>query len=262
MKHSHLTDDLQEQASLYAAGAMTESERREYAHHLEDDRCEVCRAEVDELQAAMSMVAFSTPPVSPSPAVRERLMEQARAAATRSETKGRMPFLSRHWLELLTSMAAVGAIVIALAATYSNRELRRAEAELRSRISQLEVQLARSENLVARVTSPDIRIVNLAGQGQNVQASGRVFWDQKKKHWFFYAKDLPPVAADKIYELWFVPKTGNPVRAAVFNTESNGSTQFDIDVPDGLDLRAAAVTTEPAGGTDQPTGAFALLGAM
>jgi hypothetical protein len=48
----------------------------------------------------------------------------------------------------------------------------------------------------------------------------------------------------------------------VFNTESNGSTQFDIDVPDGLDLRAAAVTTEPAGGTDQPTGAFALLGTM
>ena len=84
----------------------------------------------------------------------------------------------------------------------------------------------------------------------------------KQKRWFFYVKDLPPVPADKSYELWFVPKTGTPVRAVVFNTETNGSSEVEVTVPEGLDLRAAAVTTEPAGGTDQPTGAFALLGAM
>jgi anti-sigma-K factor RskA len=84
----------------------------------------------------------------------------------------------------------------------------------------------------------------------------------KQKRWFFYVKDLPPVPGDKSYELWFVPKTGKPVRAVVFNTETNGSSEVEVTVPEGLDLRAAAVTTEPAGGTDQPTGAFALLGAM
>ena len=50
MRHDQLTDDLQEQASLYAAGAMTEGERKEFARHLEEDQCPVCLSEVSELQ--------------------------------------------------------------------------------------------------------------------------------------------------------------------------------------------------------------------
>ena len=73
MKHSHTTEDLQEQASLYAAGAMTDTERLQYTRHLEDDQCGVCQAEVNELQAAASMLAFIAPSVVPSPAVRGRL---------------------------------------------------------------------------------------------------------------------------------------------------------------------------------------------
>jgi anti-sigma-K factor RskA len=261
MKHSHTTDDLQEQASLYAAGAMTDTERLQYQRHLEDDQCTVCQAEVNESQAAASMLAFTAPSVAPSPAVRGRLMEQARSAARRGEARSSMPFLRRSWTELIAVAAALGAIAIAFAAIRVSSELRQLNNELSSRIAQLEVQLVRARTYITTMTSPDVRVVNLAGQGSNVQASGRIFVDTKQKRWFLYAKDLPAVPADKTYELWFVPKTGNPVRAAVFNTE-NGSSQIEVSVPEGLDLRAAAVTTEPAGGTDQPTGAFALLGAM
>ena len=64
------------------------------------------------------------------------------------------------------------------------------------------------------------------------------------------------------YQLWFVPKTGNPVSARVFNTQPNGTAELTIDLPGDLpDLKAAAVTTEPAGGLPQPSGDFALLGA-
>jgi len=108
-----------------------------------------------------------------------------------------------------------------------------------------------------------VRVVDLAGQGTNVQASGRVFWDQQRKRWFVYIRDLPPVPADKSYQLWFVPKSGDPVSAEVFNTASNGSVQIEIDVPANVgDLKAAAVTTEPAGGLPKPSGPFSLLGAM
>jgi anti-sigma-K factor RskA len=262
MKHSQLTDDLQEQASLYAAGAMTEPERQEYARHLEDDQCAVCQSEVRELQSAMSMLAFSAPSAVPSPGVRERLMEQARDAAAGSETRRPVSFFRRRWLELIASAAAIAAIAIAVTATRANEELRHLNDVLNSRIAQLEVQVAQNATYIATLTSPDVRIVNLAGQGTNVQASGRIFWDQNQKRWLFFAKNLPPVPSDKSYELWFVPKAGKPVKAAVFNTAANGSTEVRISVPEGLDLRAAAVTTEPAGGTDQPTGPFSLLGAM
>ena len=261
MKHSHITDDLQEQASLYAAGAMTDTERLEYQRHLEDDQCAVCQAEVNELQAAASMLAFTAPSGAPSPAVRERLMEQARSAASRAESGSSMPFLRRSWTELIAVAAALGAMAFAFAAIRSSSELRQLNSELTSRIAQLEVQLVRARTYISTMTSPEVRVVNLAGQGTNVQASGRLFGDMKQNRWFLYAKDLPPVPADKTYELWFVPKTGNPVKAAVFNTGANVA-EIEVGVPEGMDVAAAAVTIEPAGGTDSPTGPFALMGAM
>src|SRR5712691_698108 len=100
MKHLQLTDDLQEQASLYAAGAMTESERKEYARHLEEDQCAVCLSEVNELQSAISMLAFDTASASPSPSVKVRLMEQARNVAPARPVSS-MPFLRRYWVQLL-----------------------------------------------------------------------------------------------------------------------------------------------------------------
>src|SRR5437588_11251927 len=114
MRHEQLTEDLQEQASLYAAGAMTDSDKKEYARHLEEDRCSMCRSEVTELQSAISMLAFSTAPASPSPSVKQRLMEQARSVAP-PRTVRSLPFIRRHWLEFITSAAAIGAIAVAFA---------------------------------------------------------------------------------------------------------------------------------------------------
>ena len=262
MRHEQLTEDLQEQASLYAAGAMTDSERKEYARHLEEDRCPVCRSEVSELQSAVSMLAFSTTSAVPSPSVKQRLMEQARSVAPARPVSS-LPFIRRHWMELITSTAAIGAIVVALALTRANNELRHLADTLYSRVAQLEVEVAQNRTYIATLTSPEVRVVNLAGQGLNVQAKGRIFWDQSKKKWLFVVRDLPRLPADKDYQLWFVPASGNPVSAVVFNTESDGSAHEEIDVPDGIAaLKAAAVTTEPAGGLPQPSGPFALLGAL
>src|SRR5262249_34040058 len=129
---------------------------------------------------------------------------------------------------------------------------------------QLEVQVAEQRISIATLTRAGVRVADLAGQGQNVHASGRIFRDEQQKKWFFYVWDLPPASSGEIYELWFVPKTGKPVRAATFNTDSNGVARVEVPVPDQLpDLKAAAVTNEPAPGVEQPTtGIFALLGAL
>src|SRR5437667_10152791 len=107
MRHDQLTDALQEQATLYAAGAMTDSERKEYARHLEEDQCAVCLSEVNELQAAVSLLAFSTAPATPSPAVRERLLEQARSVAPPKAVPSMpLPWFRRDWTQLVTTVAA------------------------------------------------------------------------------------------------------------------------------------------------------------
>src|ERR1051325_6432551 len=233
MRHTQLTDDLQEQASLYAAGAMTEPERREYVRHLEEDRCAVCVSEVKELQTAASLLAFASPSASPSPAVRQRLLEQARSVAP-AEAVRHGSFFGRHWLEFVTSAVALSALAAVLIVARSNIELRRLTEVLNSRIAQLQVQIAQNQTYIATLTSADVRVVNLAGQGSNVQANGRIFWDQSRRKWFFYVHDLPQLSADKSYQLWFVPPSGNPVSAAVFNTQSDGSAQQQIDLPEGV----------------------------
>jgi len=262
MKHTQLTEDLQEQASLYAAGAMTDGERREYARHLEEDQCDVCRSEVDELQSAMSMLAFTVPSARPSPAVKARLMEQAAMNARRGAVVvEREPAF--RWFNWITAALAVVSVVVAFALLRTNSELRRQASELNSKIAQLEVQLAGERSNIAQLTSAGVRLKEMAGQGTNVQASGKIFWDLQQKRWRVYLRDLPPLPADKSYQLWFVTKAGKKVSAQVFNTDSNGTYEVEVPVPDEVaDLQAAAVTTEPFGGVPQPTGPFALLGAM
>jgi anti-sigma-K factor RskA len=259
MRHSQLTDDLQERASLYAAGALPESERAEYARHIEEDKCAVCRDEVNELQAVMALVASDTPLASPSPVVKTRLMEQARSVAP---VRRQEPFLRRRWFDLISAAAAVASLVVLWAAVQANNELRHLADVLVSRISQLEVEVSQQRTYIATITAPDVRIVNLAGQGLNVSASGRIFWDQANRRWVFSVRNLPRLAENMVYQLWYVPKGGPPVSAVAFQTDTNGSYETDIQLQEGLaDLGAAAVTPEPAPGLDQPTGQFALLGA-
>jgi len=259
MKHSQLTNELQERASLYAMGALSESEILEYARHIEDDQCDVCRTAVNELQEVTALLAYSVPSATPSAAVKTRLLEQARNSAP---LKRQPSFFRRRWLELIASTAAIAAIVVMAAVIQANNALQRLTGELMAEISQLQIQLSQQQIYIATLTSPENRVVDLAGQGRNLGARGRIFWDQPQKRWLFYVHDLPRVADNLSYQLWFVPKAGNPVSAAVFNTGPEGSAEVQIDLPDALtDLKAAAVTTEPAGGLPQPTGSFALLGA-
>jgi len=264
MKHTELTEDLQERASLYAAGAMTDSEKSDYVRHLEEDQCAVCRAEVDELQSAISLLAFTVPAASPSPSVKARLMEQARSAApakTATVIKERRSFFP--WLNWIAAPLAVASLAVTFLVVRANSELQRLTNELYQRIAQLEVRLQSEQNQVAMLTAPDVRVVDLAGQGDNPQARGRIFVSKQDKRWFVYVRNLPPAASDKDYQLWFVPKSGNPVSAKVFDTNADGTYSFEVPLSDDLpDLKAAAVTTEPNGGVPQPTGKFALLGAL
>ena len=257
MKHPQLTDELQEQASLYAAGAMTESERREYARHLEQDDCTVCRREAREFQAATALLAIGLDPLSPSQAVKDRLM--AAVATVSPAVPAPKP---RRWVVWLAAMEAVAASVLLFVAFSNNAELRRTTESLRTQVQELQTRILEQQVQMASLTSTDVHIANLVGQNDTPGARARLFWDQQRRHWSVYVNNLPPAPANRSYQLWFVPKTGNPVSAGVFNTAANGSAVVEADVPAGLDLMAAAVTPEPFGGVPQPTGRFALLGAL
>ena len=68
------------------------------------------------------------------------------------------------------------------------------------------------------------------------------------------ASNLPRTAADKIYEMWIIPKGAKPVPAGLFQSQDDGSAMHVR--PGTVDLAstaAVAVTVENQAGADQPT---------
>src|SRR5438093_12017762 len=69
------------------------------------------------------------------------------------------------------------------------------------------------------------------------------------------------IAQLEVQQLWFVPVSGNPVSAVVFNTATDGSAEKEIDVPElALPRKAVGGQTNPAVGFLHPTVRFRCLG--
>jgi anti-sigma-K factor RskA len=68
------------------------------------------------------------------------------------------------------------------------------------------------------------------------------------------ASNLPRTPADKIYEMWIIPKAAKPVPAGLFQSQDDGNAMHvqpgTVDVPS---TAAIAVTVENRAGADQPT---------
>lgn len=71
---------------------------------------------------------------------------------------------------------------------------------------------------------------------------------------------LKPAPAGRAYQLWLLPKQGNPIASTVFNTEPDGHGLVTrIPIPDP-GITGFALTEEPASGSPQPTSTPFLVG--
>ena len=262
MKHQQLTHELSERAMLYAAGALEEPELSEYSRHLAEDDCAVCKAEVLESEAAAQSLAIMLPVQTPSGSVKQRLLAQvdtARQTERPRPAERRMPAFG--WIGWL---AAAAALLVAGVFVNLNLGLREEVRSLNAEVVALESQITAQRTLLVSLTSKDTRVVTLGGQSSTPQAHGKIFWDGTDKVWRLYVQDLPPAPANRTYQLWAVPATGNPASAVVFNTDASGSYMTELPEPAAAGtIKLAAVTEEPSGGSPLPTTtAFNLLGTV
>lgn len=259
MKNEHPYRE--EDFELYALGVLEGDDLRGIEAHVKS--CAVCAQKVAEARGRIAMMAFAASPEEPSLAVRQRLLAKVRAEANPAQTPGgaraeRAP--SRFWNFAWGTVAlalAIFAVYLWNANKSLQQELDRQEIAAKQQLELTE----RARTIAALFTSPQTVTVNLSPKAPIKTGTGRVVYNSQQGA-LIYAGTLPPLAADKSYELWVIPQTGNPIAAGVFAVDPNGDANVVLPkIPAGVSAKAFAVTIEPAGGGAAPTGPMAQLGA-
>jgi anti-sigma-K factor RskA len=88
---------------------------------------------------------------------------------------------------------------------------------------------------------------------QPMPPQGKVFLNPARGV-LLIASNLPRTPANKIYEMWIIPKGAKPVPAGLFQAQENGSAMHvQAGTVDVRSTAAVAVTVENEAGADQPT---------
>jgi hypothetical protein len=242
-----------------AAGTATADDARALRTHLTAG-CPTCASRLAEAEAVVGQLALALPPVSPSPAVRDRLMKRVGG-----DDRVVVPFPDRPsprparspWLP-----AAVAAgIAAGLAGVAVYVPLARDRDALRSDLARLDGELRAAADTLHVLRSPSVQVVSLGGGEPQPGARGRIFWDRARGEWRFYAAELRPPAAGRTYELWLIDDQNRKIPAGTFDVDARGEGELRVSLPAGIGtIVATAVTDEPAGGVPQPTGSIHLVG--
>lgn len=183
---------IHELSAAYALDALDGDERREFEEHL--THCADCRQEVASLQEAASALAYQVEVAPPPPALKDRVLEQARR-----ERSNVVPLRRRWALPVAATVAAVAAcaaIGLGIWAAALHNELgERPEA------------------------------VPLTG------ASGSVIVTPGNEA-TLVVKDLAPAPAGKTYEAWVI-EDDKPLRAGTFAGGGQVAIPLTRKVPDG-----------------------------
>lgn len=270
----------------YALGALDGEDLLALEEHLATD-CAECQRQLDLWQGDLEEIAAAVPPVEPSAETRARVLRIAEggrilsshaaspAASAASHAPAAAPSATPPVRTRGTSspwpwLAMAAALVIAIASLWRqaglSNQLERVAAQ-RDRIAReaaaldQQLGLARAETqrlseALSVIAAPGSRAVQLAGLGSAPRATGRTFVDGEKA--VFYAFDLPPLPADKTYQLWWIGPGAAPVPAGTFEPDSSGRATLRVDRVRPAEGQIWAVTVEPEGGVPQPTGEMVL----
>lgn len=248
------TDRLADLAPAYALGALSPEEAGAFERALAGSPAlQRELAEYREVCALLATAQSSAPPA----ALKERLLERVRSAKPaelRPPPSGR----SRGWWILTAALAA--ALLLAVTLWRQTERLRETVRERDSALAEQSARLATREAELDAILKPGVQLVTLTTAGEAPPVV-QIFWDRQNSTALLHSFRLKPAAAGRAYQLWLLPRQGNPIASSVFNTEPDGhGLVAGIPVPAGQDLAGFALTEEPASGSPQPTSTPFLVG--
>jgi anti-sigma-K factor RskA len=274
-------EEFRENLEAWAIGALRVSEAQEVEGHLET--CQSCSGIARDLALVPAALQAVTPLDSPSPFLRARLLSGIQDAAAPQTTATADRFVSSSPAVKASSgtgltawLAAAAALLLAAFLGWDGVRLRSRIAELTAELQQARAAVAASESRMAMIqqtadrnqsalavlTAPDMARIDLAGQPDAPNASGRAYWS-RARGMVFSAAALPPPPAGRAYQVWVVTSAPAPISAGLIQPDSGGHVSAVFATPSDIPQPVAvAVTLEPAGGVPSPTGPKVLLGTV
>lgn len=236
-----MTENIHLLAGAYALDALPLDERAVYERHLAS--CEVCEAEVAgyaETAARLGVAAATIPPED----LRRRVLAAAASTRQLSPAERRAAGLGRRLRPVLLPVAAgLAAVAVGLSG-------------LSAYLWDDRRDLARSEEQMADLLARAERVTLDAPAG----VSAGFLHSQDDDEGMLVISGLPPLDAERDYQLWLFHE-GVPLPAGVFAGEGDGTVIFPAEAP-VTGAEVVAVTVEPAGGLDAPSGEVLLLGEL
>jgi anti-sigma-K factor RskA len=220
-------EQLRDHYDLYALEIAEDPERAEIRAHL-NRGCEVCVGGVRRALETATLLGASAPTAEPSGKLRRRIL-----ASVGAESR------PLNWVVAWTGAAAVAAMLLLLLFVVRDR-------------AKYEEEAARSRAALAILYGP--RTVEASFGGAQTQPPRGTVFVNPSQGVLLIASNLFPTPADKIYEMWLIPKGAKPVPAGLFQSKRDGQAMHIR--PGAVDMAstaAIAVTVENEAGALQPT---------
>jgi len=261
---------LRDLAAAYALGALSPDETRAFEAFLATSP--ETQREVAEYRETAALLALDSIGDPPGAELRGRVeaaiadvtperMDGARAEPARRVAR-RSPWGPIAWVGLAAALLA--AVALGSRARSLNRELAARDstiAELERRVDELGQGVFDRDAILASILSRDVALVQLTASG-NPDPAIQIFWDRARNTALLNAAGLRPPPPGRTYQLWWI-RDGKPVPSVTFDVEPGGTGLVKgVSVPTDGELSAAAVTEEPAGGSQQPTSPILLAGPL
>jgi anti-sigma-K factor RskA len=147
------------------------------------------------------------------------------------------------------------------AATARSLELERQVSQYRVLLETQRKRLDQNLQLASLMSDPTLRIVRLRGTEKSQSIEGHALLAGGSQL-IFYASQLPPLPANRTYQLWVIRSRGPAIASAgTFNPDSSSHAVVQLKDPVLLSaVTSLAVTDEPMGGSAQPTGHKWMIG--
>jgi anti-sigma-K factor RskA len=265
------SEHFEELCAGYVLNALSAAENEEFEELLREAD-EDQRQTFDEMQSAANNLAFTVEKVQPSASVKKAVIKNIESGSTSddavavsavptdSESKEKSRGLSRSTLAMAASFAL---LIITLALAYFAFDQNATINEQEATITELKSENQQKDEMLSILGARTVDLVVMDGLEVNPGGYGKVIWDAENQQALLQVSNLPEVPSGKAYQLWLI-KNNKPVPSGLFSVQTGAKDSFfkieQMADANKQSANAFAITLEPEGGSQQPTGAMYMLG--